>query len=428
MELQETVLTTASAGEGSQRVCSPPIQHVTRDSWMESLKLACTWLISRAMVAHEQIDPSENPHAYPYRNWRGAMREYNARTRRWHVFGPLWHTGQAIKAIVAAHRVIGDRRLLEAARLAGDFLLDAQISDRSDPDFGLIVAYENQDPNVSATSCMLEALSGLIALGDATGEARYADAVLHAARWALKRVFLPKEGLFLDDFLIQQRKSRVAPETASYGVPGRPLNDDAVMLWAARTSGEPGFAEAFFTVAERLLRDEDPSGNWIKYPPCKPAEGMIHPRHAFWWGRPMVAAWRDSGDSRFLECALRCAQWYGGAVRRDGGLFRHTYRDFTTRSFGHASSGAFCATLLWQDLMLSGQAPQYHELIERVLAFGRDSQFTSAVDPQLHGAILEKILPPDGTDRPPYLIRDLATIFYVQALAHALEHNLLTFG
>ena len=39
----------------------------------------------------------------------------------------------------------------------------------------------------------------------------------------------------------------------------------------------------------------------------------------------------------------------------------------------------------------------------------------------LRGAILEKVLPPDGTDRSPYHIRDLGTIFFVIAAEKYLE-------
>jgi hypothetical protein len=33
---------------------------------------------------------------------------------------------------------------------------------------------------------------------------------------------------------------------------------------------------------------------------------------------------------------------------------------------------------------------------------------------------LEKVLPPDGTDRSPYYLRDLGTIFFVQVAAQLL--------
>jgi hypothetical protein len=48
-------------------------------------------------------------------------------------------------------------------------------------------------------------------------------------------------------------------------------------------------------------------------------------------------------------------------------------------------------------------------------------QFTNPSDENLRGAILEKILPPDGTDASPYHLRDLGTIFFVQAAALMLS-------
>lgn len=46
------------------------------------------------------------------------------------------------------------------------------------------------------------------------------------------------------------------------------------------------------------------------------------------------------------------------------------------------------------------------------------------VDPRdeyLKGTILERVLAPDGTDRNPYYIRDLGSIFFVQACANFLQ-------
>ena len=50
-------------------------------------------------------------------------------------------------------------------------------------------------------------------------------------------------------------------------------------------------------------------------------------------------------------------------------------------------------------------------------------QFNRAEDKNLHGCILEKVLTPDGTDRNPYFIRDLGTIFFIQAAIKYLGQN-----
>jgi len=53
--------------------------------------------------------------------------------------------------------------------------------------------------------------------------------------------------------------------------------------------------------------------------------------------------------------------------------------------------------------------------IEKGLSFCSMMQMTAPEDPNLRGVVIEKVLPPDGTDKSPYHIRDLGTIFFVQA-------------
>jgi hypothetical protein len=44
-------------------------------------------------------------------------------------------------------------------------------------------------------------------------------------------------------------------------------------------------------------------------------------------------------------------------------------------------------------------------------------QFRNVSDPNLKGALIEGVEAPDGTDASPYYVRDLATIFFVQAVS-----------
>lgn len=384
----------------------------------------CRWLAERAMFDGDELPAEQNPSGYDYPTWRGAVREYDARTGRWSVFGPLWHTGQAVKALVLAHEVLGEPWLLEAARRGGAFLLAGRISDPTDPDHGVILACENDDASISATSCMLESLDGLIHLARATGEDHYWDAVLDCLRWAQRRLFLPDQGLFLDDFDMQRRQARIAPNTRLHEVPGRPLLEDAVYLQAYQRTGDEAFRAVFFTVAERLLAEEGPPGNWIAFPPCDQVAGLIHPRHGYWWGRPMLAAWQASGDDRYLACARRVGHWYRRAQRLDGGLFRVTRRDFATTTTGTVTSGAMCAACLWGDLIRLGHGKPFRDPWQRAMRFAHAMQLTNPSNPALRGAVIESIEPPDGTDRPPFHVRDLATIFFVQAAAEAFRHGL----
>lgn len=193
-----------------------------------------------------------------------------------------------------------------------------------------------------------------------------------------------------------------------------------MFLKAYHYTGNPEFRRIFYETANRLLKEEEPPGNWIRFTPCNVETGSIHPRHAYWWGRPMLMAYRDSGEAKYLECAIRSGQWYIDAQRVDGGLFRGTYRNFKTDSFGHATSGIACASILWHELWEITGDDRWLKSIEKAMAYCMKMQFRNTKDSNLQGAILEKVLPPDGTDSSPYHIRDLGTIFFIQAASRIL--------
>jgi hypothetical protein len=155
-----------------------------------------------------------------------------------------------------------------------------------------------------------------------------------------------------------------------------------------------------------------------------PEKSRIQPRHAFWWGMPMILVWQESGDSRYLECARRAADWYVHAQRHDGGLLRNTYLDFDTDSFGHETSGIACAAIFWQKMQQATGTNDYDGPTQLALDYCQKVQFAHPADENLRGAILSKVLPPDGSDCSPYHLRDLGTIFFVQAAAMWLRRHL----
>ncbi|OHB53290.1 MAG: hypothetical protein A2Y12_15695 [Planctomycetes bacterium GWF2_42_9] len=395
------------------------------EEMMQSLNLACDWIIEQSICTMATISQNENPHNYKYSNWTGAIREYNAQTRSWYVFGPIWHTGQAIKSLVMAYKILKQQYILDAAEKCCRFILNATIQDTDEDDFGMIDARENGEPEVSATSCMLEALDGLISLAELTNNNKYWQVVINCLEWTQKKLFLQDEGLFLDNYNIETHTAYSSPNTLLHGVPGRPLIDDAVFLKGYQRTKNLKFREVFYATAQRLLDEEYPEGNWIKFPPCDQVGGFLHPRQAYWWGRPMIMAWLDSGESVYLKCALRSANWYKKAQRLDGGIFRMTNLEFNTPSYGQATSGILSAACLWNDLIMAGYRDDYIEPLRQAIRFGHKMQFKKTSDSNLTGSILEKVLEPDGSDNPPFLIRDLGTIFYIQALSLAIGNKLL---
>jgi hypothetical protein len=370
-------------------------------------------MAERAQVKDEQ---DTTPRRHRHRTWAGALRgEYSAAQGQWGFFCPVWHTGQAVKAWAGAFRLTEDARWLDAARRGAEFIARNQVDDSHNDDDGLILAYEDEPDKVN-TSAILECLDGWLELDAVTGEGRYAARFARAVDWVARKAWLRGEGLFLD--LYDPAAKAFVPH--AYGAKGRPLLDDGIFLKAQRATGRSEFAGTFLETANRLLADESPAGNWVCYRPCNAATGSIHPRHAYWWGYPMFLAYDLSGEARYLDCALRACRWYAQAQRRDGGLFRGTYIDFNTDSFGHATSGLACALTMWAEADARTGKNEFTDCLARGLKYCLSLQFTEVRDENLKGAILEKVLPPNGSDRLPYHIRDLGTIFFVQAVARLL--------
>jgi len=382
-------------------------------SLREPLACACRWLTEIAQVKSEEALPNET-RQHAHATWRGAIRgEYSLARQEWSFFCPVWHTGQAIKALVLAGEALGTDEFLSAARLGAGFLLANSV--REGPERGLIFAYED-DPDRINTSAILEALDGLFHLARTTGDLDCRGVALDALDWVARRMYAPDGGAFFDCW--DPAKRGIVPNR--FTTPWRPLLDDAVFLTGWELTGREEWKRIAVATAERLLREEDPPGNWIGYRPCNRTLGILHPRHAWWWGAPMLRIFKATGDGRFREAFRRAAAWYGKALRRDGGLLRGTFRDFSTDSFGHATSGAACAAMMLWDAWREFGDEEAATLADRALAFCMKVQFRTPTDPNAKGAILEKVLPPDGTDRSPYHLRDLGTIFFVQAAAKRL--------
>lgn len=407
---------------------------------------AANWLTDTAQINSTDLPPDcRNGNHYAYTDWYGAYRgEYDVGSGVFDFFGPVWHGGQAIKALVLASQApppsldppddgVHKGRWLASAQRGAQFILEKQVT--TGPDAGLILAYEQPDhPGSPHTSTILEALDGLFLLANATGNASYATRALWAANWTLEHAWMQGQGLLHDLYNQTQRQWIPTVGNALTHAEGRPLVDDSVWLTAAQrvdASGAPASAAryrtAFYEVIDTLLADESPAGNWVDYVPCSPdpadpGKGVLHPRQAFWWGLPFVHAYRDSHNATYLQVAARAAAWYVNASRADGGMFRHTQVDFTTSTYGQVTSGVACACILWIELFQAAGDVSLLPAIEAGLKFVMQAQFgQSTHDPSIRGSVIELSHPPSGTDAvSPYHLRDIATSFALQAYAKLL--------
>lgn len=382
----------------------------------ESALKAANWITDVAIVKGDNLSDCNNTRNLEHVNWKGAVKgEYDAGKKQWDFFCPIWHGGQAIKALIGAYKLFNDIKYLNGAKLIAGFIEKERIDDVSDPDYGLILAYEDRG-NAVNTSAILECVDGLMDLSEITGDMKYFNMGADGLKWVAEKSYIQKEGLFKDSYEVAGRRWVSVYEGQDQTYPGRPLLDDGVFLRLFKHTGNSMFKDIFYETAQRLLKDEEPEGNWIKYGPCDKDLGRIHPRHAYWWGKPMIFAYEDSGEERYLDCAKRAGNWYVKAQRKDGGLFRGTYLDFNTDSFGHCTSGIACAAILWSELYRITNDTSWIGPIKKAVEYCMNMQFYDVKDPNLKGAILEKVLPPDGTDTLPYYIRDLGTIFFLQAI------------
>jgi len=373
-----------------------------------SLANAVNWLTEIATVKNNQ-PIGDHGAEMPITFWDGAIREkYHVAFKQWDCLCPIWHTGQAVKALVVAAEMLNKPELLEDAKFSAEFIMQNRIMDGKDK--GLILAFEDHPDKVN-TSAILESLDGLFFLSEATGNKKYQDAAVDALFWIKNNAWQPEEKIFNDIYDISSGRYIFGVN----GSQGRLLLDDAAFLKGWELTGDESLKQIAVDAAEGLLKNENPPGNWIKYIPCDIKNGNIHPRHAYWWGMPMLEVYKATNDERFLECFFRSVEWYKQALRKDGGFIRGTYTDFNTDSFGHATSGSACAVIAFLKYYEHTGDKKIIEYIERGLAYCIKMQFTNPDDPNLQGAILEKILPPDGTDHNPYYIRDLGTIFFIQA-------------
>jgi hypothetical protein len=374
------------------------------------------WLAHVARVASPS-DQFENPRAYSYSNWLGAVRnEYDTKTGTWTVNGPVWHTGQAIRSLLIAHRHIGDLSLLEAAKSMGRFILSTIVDAPGDTNHGLLLAYEGDNATVN-NQTVFETVPGLLDLAAALDDRSWIEHAHRAVDFTL-RGFMPDEALIVDHYHVGDKRFVHDPDNP---LPGRPLLDGGVLVALARATGDERYLRIFLDMAERAVREERPEGTWMIFPPWRQDTGRLHVRTSWWWGYPLLLAYDVSGDRRFWDAALRVGGWYLAQQNLDGGFYYSPLISGKHSSFGLATSGAAVATIIWADLYSRTGDRAYREAIGRSIRYVLRAQFSRhGGNTEMRGAFWETPNVPDGTSCPGFLIRDIATIFAIQALDRVL--------
>ncbi|MBT9775150.1 hypothetical protein GPL15_01345 [Clostridium sp. MCC353] len=285
---------------------------------------------------------------------------------------------------------------------------------------GLILAYENRNDMVN-TSAVLECMDGLMDLAELEQDEEAWERLIEAAEFLIRFTY-QQNGLFWDSFSTV-RNETVVPNffRVKAGCDGRPLLDDGIFCRLFKKTGNLRYKQIALETADRLIKEQNPPGNWIDFAPCKPEKGLFHPRQTYWWGMPLLDVYELTGDSVYFENALISGEFTRRMLRLDGGMMRGTNREFNTESFGHAASGSACAAIFMMRLYEEQKDVKWLKAAKNALCFCMEMQLYETGDPNLLGVIVEKVLPPGGSDKLPYQIRDLGTIFYVQAAVRYME-------
>ncbi|MFB3905211.1 MAG: hypothetical protein ACE15E_17310 [Acidobacteriota bacterium] len=385
---------------------TPERIRISREDLAKRALQGCDWLADVSQVL-AQDDPSY-----------GAMKgEYDTRSRKWAFYGPFWHTGQAVRVLLMAYQDSGKEKYLKHAVLGGEYMTRHQIKDKSDKLYGFVHGREIAQAN---TASQVENFMALYDLYKVTKDPSWRERFHLALDWVAKNAYLDGQGLFYNHY--EPATDSFAPVEKS-----RPTNDDAVFGVGYREFNDPRYLKIFLETADRLLREEDPPGNWMKYPPCRPdvfdGQGRMHPRHAWWWGYPMLTAYDLTGDKKYLDAAVRAAQWYIDNNNLDGGYYYNVTKSGGKHlSFDFCTSAVGCAMIMWIDLWKRTGEEKYLKEIETSLGFLLRCQLRDDVeDPAVRGAFFEGMLPPDGTLAPGFYFRDIATIYSVRAMLELMR-------
>ncbi|HEX8169413.1 MAG TPA: lanthionine synthetase LanC family protein [Thermoanaerobaculia bacterium] len=263
--------------------------------------------------------------------------------------------------LVAVHRATGDARYLDAARGAGDWLLSTAIATAA----GLHWQHATVEKTYTG---LAHGASGvgifLLDLYEASGDARYLDAARRAWNWVETYEIPTAHGFVF---------KRLITDTVSY--PGWCGGTTGIVYFLERldrVTGEPRYREALLRAADGLIDTAVPRAGggvaWDHYGPNS-GNGIVYCHGATSATSALAAAYRLSGDSRYLEAARKGAQWVSSrAVAEPRGLSwyqfdRSPYHESGlltgTASVGHAYLRLWSAERDAAQLESARQAGEY---------------------------------------------------------------------
>jgi hypothetical protein len=358
-----------------------------------------------------------------------ARGDYDWRSGRWAEYETAWHSGQAILALLEAHRHLKDPALLAAARRAGDWWVAQEI--RSGPLKGLVnAAHGDRLGSLINFTTIGNGTEGLFRLSRATGDRRYGDTATRSVRWLLANMRTPDPGLFYN--IVEPGTGRIWTDRSPHHPDARPATlqqvarpniEGSPFLDACRHSGDRRLCAAHLDLARRTAATQDENGFWMAFEPNNPETGRIHPRFNIWNAEALLRATELADDPAFEAAALKTARAMQKLMRSDGAIAYDNFLDgrVTPDSSLTGSATAF-AGLLWLQMRARGHS-EFDADIDRAARWILANRFaTDHPDPNLRGLVLETRTRGAAEGRR-ILVRDIGTSFGVRFLAAWLDHH-----
>jgi rhamnogalacturonyl hydrolase YesR len=329
-------------------------------------------------------------------NEHGVSRcDYNIPEGRWYEYEPPWHTGQAIYALLEAHRLTGDQKYLDKAILAGNWWISLEIKDH--PKLNGMVASIHGDHagETIVFATMSDGSAGLYKLYDVTGDKRYGDVTTRAGDWMLRNMCLLDEGVCYDN--VDPVSGEVMTESSPFWPDkenqtlwdvARPNNEGSLFLDMYEYTGNEEYKAAFITLCNSLVDKQGPEGLWMHFMPNDLESGSVHPRFNLWYAESLIDGYELTGDRRYLEAATRTLEIFTRFQDSRGTIY---YRNFVDggrdRSSVCGSAVAFSG-ILWLRLREHG-VEGFDENIELSLDWILKNRYaTDHPDPNLAGAVI----------------------------------------
>ncbi len=302
--------------------------------------------------------------------------DYNWLDGQWYPYETAWHTGQIIYALLDAYHVTQNSKYLLAAKRAGDWWVSLEIADHPKLQ-GMVRAVHGDvvgDKIVFAT--ISDGTAGLFYLYRITGEKKYADIPTRAGEWMLQNMYVPEERLFYDGVdpatgEVLKENSPFWPEKKEqrlYDI-ARPNNEGSLFKDMFEYTGIEKYKKIFIDLCESLVDKQGPEGLWMDFMPNHKENGSFHPRFNLWYAESLLEGYELTGDSRYLDAAVRTARMYANVQRKDGTIYYTNYLDGKANENSVSGSTVAFAGIVWLRLLRQGAGEEFRKNIQRSLTW-----------------------------------------------------------